>query len=62
MFLEREGDQGFIETALVAMHPEASLTFCNLGWPPFATNSARSATPRGRPPAPKRPPTCGSCW
>lgn len=31
-FLEREGDQGFIETALVATHPDASLTFRNLGW------------------------------
>ena len=31
-FVEREGDRGFIETALVAGHPEASLTFRNLGW------------------------------
>ena len=31
-FVEREGDRGFIETALVAAHPEASLTFRNLGW------------------------------
>ncbi len=31
-FIEREGDRGFIETALVAAHPEASLTFRNLGW------------------------------
>jgi hypothetical protein len=31
-FVEREGDRGFIETALVASHPEASLTFRNLGW------------------------------
>ena len=31
-FVEREGDQGFIETALVATHPDASLTFRNLGW------------------------------
>jgi lysophospholipase L1-like esterase len=31
-FVEREGDRGFIETALVAAHPEASLTIRNLGW------------------------------
>lgn len=31
-FVEREGDRGFIETALVAMHPAASLTCRNLGW------------------------------
>jgi lysophospholipase L1-like esterase len=31
-FVEREGDRGFIETALVATHPDASLTFRNLGW------------------------------
>ncbi len=31
-FIEREGEQGFIETALVATHPTASLTFRNLGW------------------------------
>ena len=31
-FVEREGDRGFIETALVATHPEAALTFRNLGW------------------------------
>jgi len=31
-FVEREGDRGFIETALVAAHPQASLTFRNLGW------------------------------
>ncbi len=31
-FVEREGDRGFIETALVAAHPEASLSFRNLGW------------------------------
>jgi lysophospholipase L1-like esterase len=31
-FVEREGDRGFIETALVAAHQEASLTFRNLGW------------------------------
>jgi lysophospholipase L1-like esterase len=31
-FLEREGDRGFIETALVATHPDAALTFRNLGW------------------------------
>ncbi|MFM7034806.1 MAG: SGNH/GDSL hydrolase family protein [Planctomycetia bacterium] len=31
-FIEREGDRGFIEAALVAGHPEASLTFRNLGW------------------------------
>ena len=31
-FVEREGDLGFIETALVAAHPDASLTFRNLGW------------------------------
>jgi len=31
-FVEREGDRGFIETALVAAHPEASLTVRNLGW------------------------------
>lgn len=31
-FIEREGDRGFIETALVAAHPEAVLTIRNLGW------------------------------
>jgi len=31
-FVEREKDRGFIETALVAAHPDASLTFRNLGW------------------------------
>ncbi len=31
-FIEREGEQGFLETALVATHPGASLTFRNLGW------------------------------
>jgi len=31
-FVEREGDRGFIETALVAAHPGATLTFRNLGW------------------------------
>ena len=31
-FIEREGDQGFIEAALVASHPDASLTIRNLGW------------------------------
>ena len=31
-FIEREGDRGFVETALVAAQPEASLTFRNLGW------------------------------
>jgi lysophospholipase L1-like esterase len=31
-FVEREGDRGFIETSLVAAHPETSLTFRNLGW------------------------------
>lgn len=31
-FIEREGDRGFIETALVASHPEAALTVRNLGW------------------------------
>ena len=31
-FIEREGDQGFIETALVVTHPTASLTIRNLGW------------------------------
>ena len=31
-FVEREGDRGFIETALVATHPDAALTFRNLGW------------------------------
>jgi lysophospholipase L1-like esterase len=31
-FVEREGDRGFIETALVAAHPEAAVTFRNLGW------------------------------
>lgn len=31
-FFEREGDQGFIETALVAGHPAAALTIRNLGW------------------------------
>ena len=31
-FIEREGDRGFIETALVAAHRDASLTCRNLGW------------------------------
>jgi lysophospholipase L1-like esterase len=31
-FIEREGDRGFVETALVAAHPEAALTIRNLGW------------------------------
>lgn len=31
-FVEREGQRGFIEAALVAAHPEARLTFRNLGW------------------------------
>lgn len=31
-FIEREGDRGFIETAVVAAHPEAALTIRNLGW------------------------------
>jgi lysophospholipase L1-like esterase len=31
-FIEREGDRGFIETAIVAAHPEAALTIRNLGW------------------------------
>ena len=31
-FVEREGDQGRIETALVAASPQATLTFRNLGW------------------------------
>lgn len=31
-FIEREGDRGFIETALVAAHPQANLTIRNLGW------------------------------
>ena len=31
-FIEREGDRGFIETALVASHPDAALTIRNLGW------------------------------
>jgi len=31
-FIEREGQRGFIEAALVAAHPEARLTFRNLGW------------------------------
>jgi len=31
-FVEREGDRGFIETALVAAHPDAALSFRNLGW------------------------------
>jgi len=30
--VEREGEQGAIETALVAAHPGADLTFRNLGW------------------------------
>ncbi|RLS34067.1 MAG: hypothetical protein DWH79_05420 [Planctomycetota bacterium] len=30
--IEREGESGAIETALVAMHPGANLTFRNLGW------------------------------
>jgi lysophospholipase L1-like esterase len=31
-FVEREGDRGYIESALVASHPEAALTIRNLGW------------------------------
>jgi lysophospholipase L1-like esterase len=31
-FFEREGQRGFIETALVAAHPAATLRFRNLGW------------------------------
>lgn len=31
-FIEREGDRGFIETALIAAHPGAALTIRNLGW------------------------------
>ncbi len=31
-FLEREGERGAIETALVATHPGAGLTIRNLGW------------------------------
>ena len=31
-FVEREGDRGFIETALVVVHPGAALTIRNLGW------------------------------
>lgn len=31
-FIEREGDRGFIETALVAAHPQANLTIRHLGW------------------------------
>lgn len=31
-FIEREGQRGFIEAALVPAHPEASITFRNLGW------------------------------
>jgi len=31
-FVEREGDQGHIETALVAASPQATLSFRNLGW------------------------------
>ena len=31
-FLEREGDLGIIEAALVASHPQARLTVRNLGW------------------------------
>jgi lysophospholipase L1-like esterase len=31
-FVEREGDRGYIESALVAAHPEAALTIRNLGW------------------------------
>lgn len=31
-FFEREGQQGFIESALVAAHAPASLSFRNLGW------------------------------
>ena len=31
-FVEREGDRGFVEAALVAAHPEATLQFRNLGW------------------------------
>jgi lysophospholipase L1-like esterase len=30
--IEREGERGAIETALVATHPDANLTFRNLGW------------------------------
>lgn len=30
--IEREGERGAIETALVATHPGANLTFRNLGW------------------------------
>jgi hypothetical protein len=30
--VEREGERGAIETALVATHPDADLTFRNLGW------------------------------
>ena len=30
--IEREGERGVIETALVAAHPGADLTFRNLGW------------------------------
>jgi lysophospholipase L1-like esterase len=31
-FVEREGDRGFIEAAIVASHPDAALTIRNLGW------------------------------
>lgn len=31
-FIEREGQQGILETALVASHPDMSLEFRNLGW------------------------------
>ena len=31
-FVEREGQRGFIEAALVAAHPQANLSFRNLGW------------------------------
>ncbi|MCE9629885.1 MAG: SGNH/GDSL hydrolase family protein [Planctomycetia bacterium] len=31
-FIEREGERGFVETALVTAHPEAALTIRNLGW------------------------------
>lgn len=31
-FFEREGQRGFIETALVAAHPDAAVSVRNLGW------------------------------
>jgi lysophospholipase L1-like esterase len=31
-FIEREGQQGILETALVASHPDMALEFRNLGW------------------------------